>query len=230
MTIQAIFRLWDLMDYQDCWVLYRCLVDRLFHLWHLQQNDEFEEFEKWSFLEQVNAINRVRSDPEFSGALNNKNFSLTPEQKQRASALAQIPPVWKRPKAEEAAKGLDMGFLYKFGYDFGSTHVHPMANDGHQAFYTITGLKPVPDFPDQISVLSNSLLVATMLVQQGLNSSLLRWHVLVYDFLDNLKCLLDTGAGDYETSLTELSAMVEQGVRLCRPPNDSEDKRVNDQS
>ncbi len=192
-------------------------LDRLFHLRHLQQNDEFEVFEAWSFLEQYNAVNRVRSDTEFSGALASKLFSLTPEQKERARSLAKNPPVWQRPKGEDAAKALDMRFLYRFGYDFGSTHVHPMANDGQQDFYTITKLEPAPDFPDHRCVLSNTLLVATMLVQQGLNASTLSWRALVYDFLDDIRRLLDIGVEDYKLSFMKLSAMIEQGMLLCQP-------------
>lgn len=218
MMAQAVFRLWDLQDYQDCWILHRCLLDRLFHLWHLQQNDEFEVFEKWSFLEQYNAINRVRSDAEFSGALESKLFSLTPEQKERARALAKNPPAWQRPKGGNAAKGLNMRFLYRYSYDFGSTHVHPMANDGQQDFYTITKLEPAPDFPDYRSVLSNTLLVATILMQQGLNASTLSWRALVYDFLDDLRNFLDTGADEYKNSFIKLGSLFKQGTRLCQPP------------
>ena len=65
-------------------------------------------------------------------------FGLTLEQNERAKALSKNLPVWQRPKAEEVAKQLNMRFLYRFGYDFGSTHVHPMANDGQQDFFTIT--------------------------------------------------------------------------------------------
>lgn len=222
MIARAVFRLWELQDYQDCWVLHRCLLDRLFHLWHLQQNDQFEMFEAWSFLEQYNALNRVRSDPEFNGARESKLFGLTLEQKERAGALAKNPPVWQRPKAEEVAKSLDMRFLYRFAYDFASTHVHPMANDGHQDFYTITKLEPAPDFPDQRSVLSNTLLVATMVVQQGLNASTLSWRALVYDFLDDLRRFLGTGPDDYKISFLKLGAMIEQGMRLCQSPGSRE--------
>jgi len=228
MIARAVFQLWNLQDYQDSWVLHRCLLDRLFHLWHLQQNDEFEVFEAWSFLEQYNAVNRVRSDPEFSGALKSKLFSLAPEQKKRARALTKNPTAWQRPKAEDAAKGLDMSFLYRFGYDFASTYVHPMANDGHQDFYTITKLEPAPDFPDHRSVLSNTLLVATMLVRQGLNASTLSWRALVHDFLDDLMRFLDTGAEDYKISFVKLGVMTEQGMRLCQPPAGREGERDAD--
>ena len=87
MMAQAVFHLWALQDYQDGWILHRCLLDRLFHLWHLQQYDQFELFEEWSFLEQYDAINRVRSEPEFADASESKLFGVTPEQKERAQAI-----------------------------------------------------------------------------------------------------------------------------------------------
>jgi hypothetical protein len=219
--VRAVFRLWDLEDYQDCWILYRCLLDRLFHLSHLQEHEQFETFEAWSFLEQYNALNRVRSDPEFSGALESKMFGLTLEQKERAKALLKNPPIWQRPKAEEVAKRLNMRFLYRFGYDFGSTHVHPMANDGQQDFFTITKLEPAPEFPDQRSVLANTLLVGTMIVQQGLNASTLSWHALVYDFLDDLRRFLGTGSDDYKLSFVKMRRLIEQGERLCKMQSSS---------
>ncbi len=137
---RAVFRLWDLQDYQDCWILHRCLLDRLFHLSHLHAENEFEVFEAWSFLEQHSAINRVRSDSAFAHALESKLFEVTPVQEERARLLSKNPPRWRRPKAEEVAKRLNMRFLYRFGYDYASTHVHPMANDGQQDFFTdLTG-------------------------------------------------------------------------------------------
>lgn len=218
MMARAVFRLWELQDYQDCWILHRCLLDRLFHLWHLQQSDQFEMFEAWSFLEQYNAVNRVRSDPEFIGARESRLFALTPEQKERAGALAKARPIWHRPKPERVAKSLNMHFLYRFGYDLASTHVHPMANDGVQDFHTITKLEPTTDFLDQRTVLSNTLLVASMVVQQGLNASTLAWRAVVYDFLDDFMLFLGTGRDDFESSFLKIGAMIEQGMPLCQSP------------
>lgn len=213
---RAVFRLWDIQDYQDCWIVYRCLMDRLFHLSSLGKNNRFDVFEEWSFLEQCNAINRVRSDPECKGALKSKLFNLTPEQKKRLKALSKNPPVWQRPKAEEVAKQLDMQFLYRLGYDFASMHVHPMANDGLQDFFSITKLEPAPDFPDQRSVLSNTLLIGKMIVQEGLNSSTLSWRAIVYDFLDHLLEFLDTGDETYKISFSKLSKLFGENVPLCK--------------
>ena len=82
--------------------------------------------------------------------------------------------------------------------------------------YTITKLEPVADFPEHRVVLSNSLLINTMLIQQGLNSSTLSWRSLVYDFLDDIRRMLGTGSEDYKISFLKLSKMIEQGIRLCK--------------
>lgn len=42
---RAVFRLWEIQDYQDCWILHRCLMDRLFHITHLDDHNQFEVFE-----------------------------------------------------------------------------------------------------------------------------------------------------------------------------------------
>ena len=214
---RAVFRLWDLQDYHDCWILHRCLLDRLFHLEHLYEHDEFELFEAWSFLQQYDAMNRVRSDPEFKGASAVSMFDLTPEQTKRAQSLRAQPPKWRRPKAEEVARRLKLHFLYRYGYDFGSTHVHPMANDGHQDFFSITGLQPTPEFPDWRVVLSNTLLVSTMLVQTGMNASSLRWRAVAYNFLDELREFLGSGREDYKDTCSKLAVALQQGFTLAAP-------------
>lgn len=92
--------------------------------------------------------------------------------KLRIKSLSKNPPKWRRPKAGDVAMSMNLSFLYKYGYDFASTYVHPMANDGDQDFYTLTKLKPTPPFPDQISVLSNSILVGSLILQEALNLKL----------------------------------------------------------
>ena len=37
--LRGVFQLWEIEDYQDCWVLHRCMLDRLFHLNDLIVND-----------------------------------------------------------------------------------------------------------------------------------------------------------------------------------------------
>lgn len=217
-TASGIFQLWAMEDYQDCWVLHRCLLDRLFHLRYLHVTDSFEEFEAWSFLKQYKAVNRVRSDPEVRGALEHSLFTFTDEQRRRARDLSKSPPKWHRPKAEVVAKDMDMRFLYVYGYDFASAYVHPMADDGEHDFHIITGVKPRPDYPDQRSALANTLLVATILVQEGLNASTLHWRQIVYGVFEDMRLFLDSGLTNYRERLLKMAEAVKQGDAMCEIP------------
>ena len=203
MMVRGVLQLWDIGDFQDCWILYRCLVDRLFHLAHLGKTGQYQLFDDWSFCEQYKAQNRVRSDPEFRGALNSQLFTPSAKEKARFVKLSESPPKWDRPKAETIAKEMNLSFLYKYGYDFGSTHVHPMANDGQQDFVSITKLETTPEFPDQRAVISNSILAACMIVDVGLSQSSFRWHRLTHDFFRQLSAHLDDGAADYRVATAD---------------------------
>jgi hypothetical protein len=214
MLAEGVFALWELEDYQDCWILHRCLLDRLFHLVNLQETDGFEAFEAWSFLEQYKAVNRVLSDPAIDSARLEVVIPPTAEQKHRARELRKHPPRWKRPRAEDVAKQLDMRFLYIYGYDHASAHVHPMGDDGLQDFHTITKLEPAPLFPDQSVVLSNTLLVATMVVQEALNASTMSWMALVFNALSDVREYLGSGETDYESRVATLAAAFQQQTSL----------------
>lgn len=212
--VRGVLKLWDIADFQDCWILNRCLLDRLFHLVHLRETGSHEVFDSWSFCEQYKAQNRVRSDPECQGALKSQLFTPSPEEKSRFAELSKNPPKWERPKAEVVAKKMNLTFLYKYGYDFGSTHVHPMANDGQQDFFSITKLEPSPNFPDQRSVLSNSILIGSMIIQEALNQSNFHWRRVVYDFLDHLRAHLYDGTPDYQQTFLKIVQMARE-ICLC---------------
>jgi hypothetical protein len=91
-----------------------------------------------------------------------------------------------------------------------------MANDGQQDFFTITGLQPAPAFPDQRSVLSNSILAGCLIVQEGLNKCSFRWRAIIYDFLDHLLDHLQTGSLEYGQTLGKI---IYAGAKFdfCKP-------------
>jgi len=185
--LKGIFSLWEVGDIQDCWIIHRCLLERLFHLHHISENNEFEQFDNWSFYQQYNANNKIASDREFKNQTDEKFLKPTHSQKERHKKLSKSPPKWKRPYSEDVAKEMNLMFFYKYGYDYASTHVHPMANDGLEDFYSITNLEPKPDFPDHTIALSNSILVATILIQEALNCSDFQWRGVTYSFLENMR-------------------------------------------
>lgn len=213
-TLKSVFALWDICDFQNAWVVHRALVDRMFHLHSIGVNNEFSAFDDWSFFEQYKAQNRVKSDDLFKHQAVGWVYELSEEQKRRIKELEKNKPAWRRPKAEAIAKDMEMEFLYKYGYDYASMHVHPMANDGQEDFYTITKLEPAPKFPSNISVISNTILTSSMILQDALNHSSFRWRKVLWDFLGEVRMLLDNGDASYQMSFFKLARLFESGG-LC---------------
>jgi hypothetical protein len=206
-AVRGVMVLWELDDIQDCWIIHRCLVDRFFHLVELGKSKSYEVFDDWSFVRQFEAQNHVRSDPNCKDLLDSPLFKPTSEQRARYASLAKSRPQWHRPKAEDVAKGLRLSFLYTYSYDYASSHIHPMANDGCEDFYDITKLEPRPDFPSQISVVHNSLLIGCLLVQEGLNQSDFRWRAIVFNFYEQLANHLADGSADYKLTFMKIAKM-----------------------
>lgn len=110
----------------------------------------------------------------------------------RYESISQKQSRWCRPKADEVAKRMNLGFLYRFGYNYASTHVHPMASDGEADFTALIAPPDTVKLSDATAV-RNSILVQGMLVQEALNVSRMRWRAIAYDFLDQIRVFLETG-------------------------------------
>lgn len=215
--VKGIFRLWEIEDRADCWTLHRTLLDRLFHLHEINQNDQFEAFDDWSFKALYEAANRLRSDTELKGQIDGLVEDLTPERKNRYGQLVKTAPNWRRPKAEDTAKDMGLGFLYRYGYDYASRYVHPMSNDGLNDFYRITGLKPPPETASaEITVLSNSVLIASMIFQEALNASSLSWMALAYDAIDGVRAFLASAESRHHQPLLKLVQVSETGLPFAK--------------
>jgi len=221
MMVRGIMNLWDLKDFQDCWILFRSMLDRLFHLVDIDENNRYESFDDWSFYEQYKFYHVMRSDTQFPDAANSQR-PPTANEKARYDKLSKAPPKWKRPKAEDVAKSLDLPFLYKYGYDIASTHVHPMANDGLQDFFSITNLEPPRNFPDQRSVLQDSLLVGCLIVENSLSRCDFEWLGVIKRFFDSLMSHLNDGSDGYMDALLMATQMMASETNLCRPKSESE--------
>ena len=221
--VRGIFRLWEIKDYGDCWIIHRALLDRLFHLHVLKNNDQFDLFDDWSFKMQYEAANRLRSDPALKGQTKGLVDDLATEHKARYQRLLENPPDWRRPKAEDIAQAMSLTFLYRYGYDFASQHVHPMANDGQEDFVNITHLEPKPNFPEWKIVLSNSVLAASLIVQEALNASTLSWCRVVYDAVDGVRNFLLSASPEHHLPLAKVSRMFKEHLPLAQRRESSSD-------
>ncbi len=213
----SVFHLWEIKDYGGCWILHRALLDRLFHLHVLSKENLFEVFDDWSFKMQYEAAHRVRSDLGMKERRADAVEEPTPEQKARYQRLVKNPPRWRKVRAEEVAKDMDLSFLYRYGYDFASRHVHPMANDGQEDFYRITGAEPAPDFGDRKIVLNNTVLIASMTLQEALNASSLSWRRVVFDSLDGILKFLGSGRAECFLPAIKTGKMFGENIPLGQP-------------
>jgi hypothetical protein len=204
MSLKSVFSLWDNNDFQNAWVIHRSLLDRMFHLHSIGENDEFLAFDDWSIFEQFKAQNSMNSDSFFKNQITGSEYKIDEKLKARIKYLEQNKPNWKRPKGENVAKDMQMEFLYKYGYDYASMHVHPMSNDGDKDFYTLTSLEEVVRFPSQIVVISNTILASSMILQDAINYSSFKWRKILWDFIDDVRKVLDSGDLSYQQSFIKI--------------------------
>ncbi|MBA4391740.1 MAG: hypothetical protein C0399_12505 [Syntrophus sp. (in: bacteria)] len=217
---QSIYAVWRAGSEQDAWILHRSLLDRLLHLHHLSETDGFVDFEEHSFLSMYEARHQLLSDPDMSRKVPSSLKELQKRDRPRYDAISGKQTRWRRPKAEDVAKRMDLGFLYRFGYDYASTHVHPMSGDGEVDFTRLISAPYLVTVPDA-TVVRNSILVQSMLVQEAFNVSQMRWRVIAYDFLDQIRRFLGTGDPQFHSTFYKIGKAWPD-FQLCEPVTSSD--------
>jgi len=91
-----------------------------------------------------------------------------------------------------------------------------MANDGQEDFFNITHLEPKPNFPEWKIVLSNSVLAASLIVQEALNASTLSWCRVVYDAADGVRNFLLSASPEHHLPLAKVSTMFKEHLPLAQ--------------
>jgi hypothetical protein len=213
---ESIYAVWKAGSVQDAWILHRSLLDRLLHLHHLGETESFADFEEYSFLSMYEARHQLLCDPDMRSKVPQGLKELQKSNKARYDEISSKQVRWRRPKPEEVAKKMDLGFLYRFGYDYASTHVHPMAADGEADFTMLISPPHTLTVPDA-TVVSNSILVQSMLVQEAFNVSKMRWRTIAYDFLDQIRLFLGTGDPQFQVTLYKIGR-VWPDFQLCEQP------------
>jgi hypothetical protein len=211
---QNIFAVWKAGSEQDAWILHRSLIDRLLHLHYLGETGSFSDFEKFSFISVYEARHKLLSDPNMSTRIPKSLKELEKTQKSKYDLLASSRPRWHRPKAKDVAKHMGLSFLYNLGYDYASMHVHPMSNDGDADFITLIKSPLEHTIPDA-TVVRNSILVQSLIVQEALNVSKMRWHSIVYEFLDQLLVFLENRDQQYKLTMYKIGKAWPE-FQLCK--------------
>ncbi len=217
--LDSIFRLWQVENHHDCWILQRALFDRYVHLKHLGEKNEFNEFERWSFQMRFKDSDVALSDPHIVK-------KLTPDELKKARGIhkerrkrydKEPKRAWKRPRSEDVTKQSNLLLLHRIGYNFTSSLVHPMADDGVLDFYRLLGwTHPISGdtlgwayeiYGDTRIILHNSMAYLILLVKTGLESSNLSWENFVFDFYGALVLFLENGNSDYVSNCQDAFAL-----------------------
>ena len=215
--LDSICQLWMTGNYQDSIVLQRTLVDRMLLLRHLIDQAEFEAFERWSFQRQYQVGQDNLSDPEIRVKLQPKWLKeATAQQAERRTRFDQEPKSdWHRPKPKEIAKRIKLSHIYRVAYDYPSTEVHPMADDGKEDFARLLDL-PLESYGDESVVLHNSLATQICLSNRGLGACDVVWKAFVSEFFDQMLSLLESGSNEYVVSFQKALSLPTD-ISWCEP-------------
>ena len=219
--LDSIIRLWEAGHHDDCWILHRALVDRYVHLKSLVDNDDFEEFERWSFQRQHSNTEVALSLPTTRAKFPAEFLKKAREARRARQAIidSDTSSNWNRPNAQDVLKGHNLSEVYVVGYNFASTRVHPMADDGQQAFIGLTTQAVAPT-GDSILVLHNSFAIALLIVQEWLQSSDFQWRRFVETFYTQILEFLESGSNNYQTTCAN-ALQLGQDVSWCEPKGEA---------
>ena len=213
----SIYSLWERKSYEDAWILFRSLLDRLIYIEHLGKNDLWRDFNNISFKLQYEYQNKIRSDTDFPGKIDKKDYELTKSQRQRYSEIVKMEINWNRPDPKAVLKRMGLDFLYEYGYYFGSGFVHPIASDGFFDFERIIGKPDIDSNGNPKFILNNSIITGSLIIQESLNYSKFKWMALVYKAIEEMR----SNAGVMDTNIfqstRQLIAYVKQNpdYKIC---------------
>lgn len=192
-SLRSIMVLFQVEDFHNCWVILRCVIDRLIHIGYLQRTNSFEEFEKWSLIERYKYLHKIKSDVGNRSKFD-KGFKEAHDFfASIASRLDTSEVQWHRPRAREIAKQMGLDFIYHYGYDHASTFVHPLADEGFSDFEQLMHLPKLSQGANPVVVLQNSCFAGLLTLRHSLVASSLSWKSDYFLLLDNLMRYSGTG-------------------------------------
>jgi len=196
--------------YNESWILYRCLLDRYLYLRYLAKNKLHEDFKNWSFTKGYEYLQNAKSEESTENVKRDPRFRFSKEQSKTYSEVKKQSSKFPKPDPKSEFKEEGLNFLYKLGYDYASMRVHPMFEDGDEEYYRITKVEPNPysDFSHE-KLITNTYLVASMIIQESLNQIDLNTISIVYEYLENLRA-----NADYEIAFYKIIKTVEQGGNI----------------
>lgn len=176
--------------YNEGWILYRSLIDRLVYLYYLIDNDNFTDFDEWTYLQLYEYRHNAKVDEKFKRLLNDPFFRTEKGDANKYSEIRIKKLNWEKPRAKDVLKSKNLDFIYKFGYDYASMHTHPMSFDGQREFNRMTGSTPNPyqSFDGNI-LINDSMLISSIILNLIISNMKIQPPDIFIDYLSEFKKL-----------------------------------------
>jgi hypothetical protein len=215
--LESIAQLWENRHYNDCLILYRAQIDRLLHMYHLIDNNEIEVFDDWSFIQNFETRNNIKSNEQLKEYLIRDFWNEPKYRIERYKRLKQAKVIWRRPDLSKVAKARNVDYLYKFGYDMASGFVHPLSSDGELEFSLLTGLEKTNKIDlDYSAIIHNSIATYLLILHEGLSAVRYRWRSEFFDYVDSVQALLNGEESHHREILYDILKMFESKEALVK--------------
>ncbi len=218
--IESILQLWKLKHYSDCLILYRTQVERLLTYHYLIDTNTIKEFDDWSFIQNYENRNKVKSDREHNPYLTKEFWTESRKRIEKCQRLKSQNITWKRPDPstlEEIAKKHDIEFFFKYGYKYGSGFVHPLSSDGEDEFGIVTDIIPENQKDhDTTPILNNSVVVLILIIELALNESSFAWNKYVFKVINDCKDYIRNGKQDYKETMKIVEYMINTNFKIYK--------------
>lgn len=154
----------------EAMALYRLLVERYFYLEYLHKTESYQAFKDWSYIKTFESRNKMRSNSEFYNSIDKELLTDSKKQVNKYQNLKKKENKWVEPRIENFAKQIDLSLLYNFGYDIGSSHIHPRADEGYWDAIRIVKKEKIIDSRKN-NILHSSMLLSIGILMNASNRS-----------------------------------------------------------
>jgi hypothetical protein len=226
--IDSIFTLYEKGYGSDSLILFRTQIERLLTLHYVIDNDSINEYDDYSFVQNFEARNNVKSDSKRNETLNQEFWRESKSRIERYQRLKKKGKFWERPKAyqlEEISKNHGIHELYKYGYNNASGEVHPLASDGFEELSLVSGIKPKNHQElDSRPIINNALVVFLAIVDLAIDEMGYGWRMEVFNFLKSYQQSIREGISKYEMDNQALWDLISNRVPIYCKDNCEESR------
>lgn len=186
--------------------LYRMQIERYLYLEYLIKTDSFKAFSDWSYVKAFDMRNNMRSEKDLGQHDDSALLKNSTEDVARYKKIKETGHNWHEPDLKKLAKELNLKIIYNFGYDVGSSYIHPRAEEGIRDCYRYVN-KEIKDEWRLDRIIANSILICNSVLRLSIFYSNIDWGKYMNLYLNTISNYLSS-----ESELPDLMHIEKQIV------------------